>query len=382
MRRACVFACLLLSAGIGAALSQNSAPAETPSGSRIEALLKSGEPLQVAWGAHYVLTTHNQALLADLVSLADNWEPIASLNSEDAAISAEQFERRDAMAAVLDALIQMKAQVPVVTLRSLAADFPAYVAVLLSRLPLGESQALSWEFYHAEPHSLGADDLQYVSAALLAEAPPAGFAADLLSSIHVQTTISIEQLGKKAQVYGVGGPSFGCGPPESRKGWPEFGVYIISEGKMAEGFALFSKARSVSAYRRMSTHYAGDRCEVFTFAILGPEERRELIAQMLDVAADDIEWGATMRKTMEFQSEAQFDHDLLAYIASRQEEYRATAEELVAKNLMTIAEGEDSLPRIDLQFLDQRGPGFGPVAQPQGLPAHVVWTENRAVTGN
>lgn len=378
MKPASALAYLLLSATVSIAFSQDfSQTGKPPSRSKIEALLPSQGPRIVAWEAHFALVSRDQSMVPALVSLADSWQQVAGTAAEEDNISAEQFERRDAMAAVLDALIQMNVSVPVGTLRTLAADFPNYVAILLSRLPLGESQELSWEFYHAEPHSLGADDLQYVSAKLLAEAPPPGFAADLLSSIHVETTIFIDRPGKPVREYGRCGGGFGCGPPGSRKGWPEFGVYVLSENKIAGGFVIVSEEHPVYAFRQESTHYAGDRCETFTFAILGPEERRELIAQMLDVAPDDIEWGATIRKTLVFQSEPQFYHDLLGYIASQQEEYGATARALVAKNLMLAAEEEESLPRIDLRFVDQPGPGFAPLQRPALLPAHLTWPEMR-----
>ena len=57
------------------------------------------------------------------------------------------------MAAVLDALIQMKAAVPADTLRNLASDFPNYVAILLSRLALGESQSLSFDLIALHPRT-------------------------------------------------------------------------------------------------------------------------------------------------------------------------------------------------------------------------------------
>ena len=376
MKRAFGF-CLLLSAAVGVGSAQDFIQnGKPPSHARIEALLESDVPRQIAWGAHYAVAANDQALVPALVSLADGWQPIAGTAEGDDTNgpNADQLERRDAMAAVLDALIQMKASVPVSVLRNLAPDFPGYVAVLLSRLPLGESQALSLEFFHSEPKTPNEHSLQYVSAALLAEAPPPGFAADLFSSIHVEDTITITRPGSPMEGYGICGDSF-CGPPVARAHWPQFGVYLISENKVEGGFEIVSQAHPVYVYRKEGTYYTGDRCENGgLFAVLGPEERRRLIAQMLDVPADDLEWEATARQTIEFKSEPQFYGGVLGLIAAQQEQFRETAMALAAKDLITVAEKEESMPQIELRFLDQRGPGFAPIAQPPLLPLHVTWS--------
>lgn len=167
---------------------------------------------------HHAVATKNQAVEPSLLSLADAWQAIGqSVPGPDHAdrLTSEQFDQRDAMGAVLDALIQMQADVPASTLHNLAAVFPNYAAILLSRLPQGESQSLSLEFYRAEPKTLSAQNLQ-------------------------------------------------C---------------------------------------------------------------------------------------------------------------RVTAEALVVKNLMTVSEQEQSLPMIDLDFLDQRGPDYSPIAEPPSLPSHVTGPE-------
>lgn len=381
MNRAIAFACLLLSAAIGIASSQDFTQTGKPaSRSKIEALLQSLDPRQVAWGAHYALATGDRSLVPVLLSLADNWQPIvrASEGDDKEAPTADQLDRRDAMAAVLDALIQIKAAVPVGTLRNLAADFPNYVALLLSRLPLGESQALSWELYHGEPHSLGADDLQYVSAALLAEAAPPGFAADLFSSIHIRATINVTAPGVAKPGPSFTDGAYGCAAEIPRKDWPEFGVYVFSEGKMLDSFTIVSDAHPVYVHRSKTTHYRNDRCEnVPFFIVLGPEGRRQLLANMLGISSDEIDWETELHDEIQFLSGPQFYHDLFCWIEAQQDDYRVTSAALVARNLMTASEQEESLPEIDLHFVDQRGPGFPLLTRPEILPNHVVWHETQ-----
>lgn len=104
----------------------------------------------MAWGAHCALATKNIALVPALLSVAGNWQssaqPIPGDEDPDTVI-VDQRDRRDPTAAVLDALIGMRVIVPGDALRHLAADFPNYVAILLSRLPAEESQSLSFDLY-------------------------------------------------------------------------------------------------------------------------------------------------------------------------------------------------------------------------------------------
>jgi hypothetical protein len=369
----CIFA--------GASFAQNlRGVANPPSKSEIENLLSSGEPRSVAWGAHYAAATKNQAVVPSLVSLARAWQATAGAapdSDNPGSLTSDETDRRDAMAAVLDALIQMHAVVPVGILRNLAADFANYVAILLSRLPLEQSQSLSWEFYRSEPKTLTEHNLQYVSAALLAEGVPAGFAADLFSRIHVRAKIFITRPGVAAGAEALRGGGFGCFADEPRQDWPSFGVYNVPENKIAGSFVIVSDAHPVYVARSETTHYRGDRCEGFGgVALLGPEERQRFLAQMLKIPTDDLGWAIESRDRIEFRSEQQFYRDLMRFIAAQQDDYRVTAEALVAKNLMTVSEEEQSLPQIDLYFVDQRGHDYSPIAEPASLPGHVTWHES------
>jgi hypothetical protein len=348
--------------------------------SEAEDWLLRGDPRSVAWGAHYAVATKDQAIVPTLLSLADRWQGVAGLSSDNdppLRLATDQLDQRDAMAAVLDALIQTHALVPVSTLRNLAADFPNYVAILLARLPLEESQALSLELYHAEPKASGERNLQYVSAALLAQTPPPGFAANLFSGIHNRATIFVTKPGSAAGPPALRGGSAGCfGPQEPRKEWPNFGVYVLSAGKVEESFVIIPGTHPVYAGRSETTHYCGGQCQDYQFLVLGPEERRSLLAQMLNVEADDICWDTESKATLEFRSEPQFYRDLEQFVAAQQRKYRVTAAALAAKNLLSVAELEESLPQLDLHFEDQRGTDYAPIAAPPRLPPHVTWPDN------
>src|SRR5579863_8511946 len=185
-------ACLMLSLTTWAAAQTHSTVQQFPPEAKIEEWLLSNNPQLVAWGARDVLVSYNGALTADLLNLAKEWQPLTREIAADGTaiqLSAEQVNQRDAMATVLDALIQMDVPVSGETLRTLAPDFPNAVAILLSRMSTEEAEPLALDFYHSpQQHGYG---LQYVSAAMLAQHPPSGFASDLLASIKVHADVYI-----------------------------------------------------------------------------------------------------------------------------------------------------------------------------------------------
>jgi hypothetical protein len=140
------FACAALVVGLSGRAQTATPSSVLASEKNIRQWLHSGEPRFVAWGAHDALISRNPYLVVDLLSLAREWESFSSRHSCDWAcddLTAEEKEWRFAMAAVLDALIQMNVTVPADSLHNLAPDFQNAVAILLARLPNDDSVALS-----------------------------------------------------------------------------------------------------------------------------------------------------------------------------------------------------------------------------------------------
>jgi hypothetical protein len=368
---------LLLFFDSAISFAQKSIPSNQPSSeSNIQSWLRSQDPQQIAWGAHYTLATKDQALVPDLLALAYSWQSLPQPSRDEQVVhglTSDQLDRRDAMAAVLDALIQLHVAVPVETLRNLAADFPNPVAVLMSSLPLKETTALSFDFYRSD--ELHNYSLRYVSAALLAQDPPPGFAADLFSGVHIRANIFVIAPG--AAGYGTGRGGHDCGisvPASSQQEWPNFGVYGFSKEKIPGSFPIVSGADPIYATRSENTHYLGETC---AFMIsLGPEERRRLLTQMLSVSTESIGWKTEILENIEYKSAQQFASDLQSVITAQQEKYRVTAAALVSKGLMTSAEEEESMPFLDLHINDMRGTGSSPIAALSPLPTHVTWSDN------
>jgi hypothetical protein len=360
----------LASATIGRAQTASESSA-LPSKQTIQGWLHSGNPRLVAWGSHYALATHGLSLAPDLLALANQWQslfPRSNDDSQQGELSSEQKEQRDAMAGVLDALIQMKVTVPIDTLRNLAPDFGKGVAILLARMPSGESEAASLEFFRSRPGD--AYGLQFVSAALLALHPPAGFAGELLAGVTVQARIVVVLPNGEPIGFGSAGDCLGLneGP---REDWLPAGQSALSNQQSDGSSIVVGGIDPIYFTRIESIRYPGNACNISRDVYLGAEERRRLIAEMLGVAPDDISWKTEPQTTIAFQSLEQFRIDLLAFVAEQQEKYRRTAEDLEARNLLGGGEISQSLPRLKLKIVDARGQDAEPIPKDADLPARV-----------
>lgn len=289
----------LLSFGFVVGLLAGGSMAQTSAvdGSALGGQALGWDPRLVAWAAHDALASEDGSQIPRLLSLASQW-PALSRRSADGAESAEldmqQQDERDAMAAVVDALIQMKVAVPADTLRALAPDFGSDVAVLLSRMPVEQAGALGFEFYRKPAeHDQG---LQYVSAAMLALHPVPGFAADLIGNVKVWATVFVVLPGSEEVGSGV---SDGCGGvsfANDRSDWPMIGQYALSEEVEDGALQLVGGHNPVYARRFEATHYRGPHSGVR----LGPNERVGLIAEMLEISPEDIPWKTMVDRTIEF----------------------------------------------------------------------------------
>jgi hypothetical protein len=348
-----------------AVLSPAEAPpvaAGLPPESTIDSWLLSGDPRLVAWGAHYALLARDENLIPHLLDLASRWQPVS-----------DQTDERDAMAAILDALIQMNAPIPSDTLRALASDFGNDVAVILSRMPAQEAEPLGFEFYRHLPERSYA--LRYVSAALLALHPPPGFAADLLANIQVQAHILVVAPGQGAGMGTSDGACYQISEP-ARKDWPATGQYLLSLQHRDGDVLVAGGLDPLYARRELSTRYSGDSCRTSYGVALGPKQRVRLIAEMLGVPPEAIPWQASVVTNIEFYSLEKFYNAVLAFVGEQQGKYRATASELAAHNLLTPAEAQQTLPELVLHFSGGPGDGSGPIPSLSNLPPRVEWSSS------
>jgi hypothetical protein len=94
---------------------------------------------------------------------------------------------------------------------------------------------------------------------------------------------------------------------------------------------------------------------------------------MLGVSPGALKWQTAPQTTIEFASLPQFDAALRAFVDEQQEKYRATADALVARDLMAPEEADESLPELELNLIDMRGEGAVPIPKTPDLPSRLEW---------
>ena len=272
------------------------------------------------------------------------------------------------MAAVVDALIQMKADVPGDTLERLTPNFGNAVAVLLSRKPVDQAVPLALEFYRAEDN--GAYGLKNVSAAILALHPPPGFAGELLAGTTVKATVFVLPPGGDA-VNMAGSGSCGLAGIMPNEGWPETGIYALNRNKGDDSMLLVGGIDPVYAERQLTTTFNGDPCTSLT-----PANQVDLIAEILGESPDAMKWKTEVISNIQYQSAEGFNQDLMTFVQDQQAMYRRTAEALEARGLIPRSEVMQSLPLLQLELDDMRGQSAEPIAKEEiNLPARVAWAK-------
>lgn len=341
---------------------------KTPSEKAIVQLLDSDDPREVAWGAHYARIKERPATDAALLTAAERWQPLDRSSRPYLRLTPEQSDQLDGMAAVLDALIRLRVAVPAVILRGLANDFPADVAILISRLPAADAQDAEVAFFR----KLAANGyaLQYVSAALLAQSPPDGFAAELLAGIEVHANVYIRMPGEPETGWGISaGDCMGFGL-DKRDGWPIFSSYALTFTRSEHALLVLKDPQPVYAVASDSSRYIDSSCGGPT---LSAWERRKLVASMLRIKPEEIPWETGLSRTIEYRSAQQVDAELRALIEEEQRKYRITADQLVEAGLIPEQGLEESLPVLDLRchIADNDR-----VKAPSPLPNRVRWEMN------
>jgi hypothetical protein len=166
-------------------------------------------------------------------------------------------------------------------------------------------------------------------------------------------------------------------PVTPRKDWPETGQYALSMQHGDGARLVVSGIDPVYATRSESTHNLGDNCHTSYGVSLGPKQRLRLIAEMLGISPDTIQWQTSLVTNIEFHSLPEFYNAVLDFVEEQQAKYRATAAELVAHELVTPSEAQQSLPELVLHFHDARGAGATPIPSLSNLPARVEWSSER-----
>jgi hypothetical protein len=180
--------------------------------------LSSEDPQRVAWGAWLARQDHQTALVAVLIEKVEEYQP-----NEEFSFQTVERDRHDALLAVLDALIELRAPVPVQAARKLYPEFAAQSIILLVRSP-EDAQSSALDIFHIAE----ANWTWLAVGNLLLKNRTPGFAALLLSQFTEHMEVSVIDSGIAGGSAG-GGSECGFSVGRPKAGWPAVGLYFLNQ---------------------------------------------------------------------------------------------------------------------------------------------------------
>ena len=335
------------------ALPEPSTYATTPDHEIVLQWLHSPDPRIQAWAAHDILVCRFTDLIPDLQSLLEHTTP-ATLSD------AGRLSNFRTTLAILDTLIQLRATVSAATLariEKLGYNAQPEELVLLSRLPWEEAESGISSFY--KPDSSSRSDITRVAAQLLAQHPPKGFAAELLSTILVSARISVHDANSGIG-WGVGSGSSSCcgGSGPDTNDWPEIGRYSFqdpprNQQALAENETLFLSAPDpVYLVRTVSRRYYPTICG--GFSPLNDAIRSHLVGTLLNGNPVSPFPEQPVALSILFQSREAYRAQVQAFVDAYLENFNRVSAALTVSGVLTEEESQAATLRINLSLQDVR----------------------------
>jgi hypothetical protein len=308
--------------------------------------LGSGDARTRAWGAYVALRDRREELLPQLLALMGAHRVASGPPGPgDYNKHTPEYENHTAMLGVLDAVIQMDANVPPKEAARLYPEFPVQALILLDRWGPTASSSLLDIFRKENAHTLA-----WIAAGdILVKQRPTGFAAIVLGGLTVNAQVSVVDKDSKPYGGGVGGscPSTPPGPWPS--GWPPIASYSLGGAiKLAGGIdpSFFTRAEGETA------PYTEDPCD-----FLKPS--RDVVREgfLTDFVGGDPFGNLPFRlveTTVTWRSDAQYLMDLHAFVDREQQLFEKLSGRLVALGLVSADEARVARPVLQLQISDRR----------------------------
>jgi hypothetical protein len=325
----------------------------TPTSDVMLQWLHSPNPRLQAWAAHDILLFRSTDLIPDLQSQLDRTTPVTL--SDGARLA--NFRTTLAM---LDTLIQLGAVVPAATLariEKLGYNSQTEELVLLNRLPWNEAEPAIHSFY--KPALSSGSEQTRVAAQLLAQHPPAGFAAELLSTIVVIRRVVVYDANNLSG-WGVGsGSSFDCGgSAPMTNDWPEVGRYSFQDppGKgqsLPDNETLFLSAPDpIYLLRTVSRNYYATNCG--GFSALNDAIRSHLVGTLLNGSPASPFPEQPVSLDIQFESRESYRAKVERFVDEQQQNFNQMATTLTTLNLLTEEERQAATLRVNLSLHDFR----------------------------
>lgn len=367
-----VFIFLLMCASRALAQLSASAPADPDSiAARLQedssrtakAWISSQDARTRAWAAYLVLRDRITAQIPDLLSLAVEYNV---LNGAPASLA--ETDDHNAMLAVLDAMIQMNADVPADTAAKLYPEFQAQSMILLAR-STGDTTPVLLQIFQTEAAHQGA---WLAAGNLLVQRRPPGFAAAVLSKLTVRAQVWVTngQGFGSGQGGGIGGGVFS----EPHSGWPEIGTYSLSACGSANNVVLVEGDHPAYYSRSVDNLYR----PVFDSACVGApptdETRADYLGNLLSAERGNPPIPSQLTHTIVWSSNADYLDDITTFINDQQTLFVQVAQRLQSAGLLTDSEAKTSRPTLAVDVNDMRGTNSPALVQPVSLPDNVLFS--------
>jgi hypothetical protein len=307
--------------------------------------IHSGDPRLVAWGAYVVLRDDRVQFIPDLLEIMRAHEVTSG------PLPDSRMDEHDEMLAVLDALIQLRAEAPEREAARLYPEFPAQSLILLTRDGKEADNSLL-EIFRAE-HS---QRLAWLAAGnLLAQRRVPGFAAAVLGNLTVQAEIRVTDSDRPGVGKGSGG-SCGSGL-EGRANWPVVGTYTLAE-KAPEAILLADGADPVYYFRTvigLPEHDNKNHCGLGSSGALNLNIYREhYLATLLSVPQWTRPLKSSISQTIIWENSDAYLAFLRNLVQQEQTSFNEVTRRLKDAGLLTAEEAATVKPRFEIAIVDDR----------------------------
>jgi hypothetical protein len=302
----------------------------------VQRQLHSSDPADVAWGAFNSAEFLVREAIPDLEALLKS--PVV----------AQPAERGAMIAALLDAGVQLRADFPSSVLRNYYAGWPIQTLILLG-LSRDSGPVLVDLLKDASGYSW------YAIANDLLERKQAGFAAEVLTKLRFQLSVTASDTGGAGLVGGGGYGSVADGIGQNPEGFPPHAFYSF-ESLPRAGVVVLSNGPHPIYYSRIV--YNQWQYPSWFYGMGGPTnlDRIEYVTRLVDAFAERTRLLQPEQSlSIQWTTPADFVREVIQFRRVVILRYRGLISSLRAKELLTDSEAAAlNTPQLDLQVIDSR----------------------------
>jgi hypothetical protein len=300
-------------------------------------MLRSPVPSVQAWGAWLAAQAGAMDLVPELQRVAER--------HRDSSMTTDQI----VSGAALDALIQMRAEVPAWWARLFFDRRPAETLVLLSRADAAED-ALA----HLVSSQKGIP--WFAAANLLLKMRSSRLAPHLLRDLEIEAVVTIvsdSSAGISCDA-GLGAVSAGHGGMGLMPGFPPLAHYYLSSGNLG-GTLLSNGPRAVFYFRSVSQPGSTPAATVHDWGGPSSEEKLSYVAALLGSFGQRLIVSATEPRRMVWRNHQDTEAEITAHREDILKRFRLLVSQLVEANVLS-ADDATAIPppRIAITVRDRR----------------------------